>query len=102
MSPNPVIVTKRTWLDGDTGPELHLELSTGAWVKIAWDTTYHHRLLYVAADEFDDFRDATTDETGLSADVLADYVDEVYRATVREDDERAECSGVAPGDEGCC
>lgn len=85
-------VKKRDWLCFDQPElELELELSDGSFVKVGWDDDYNHRLLYIAANEYEDFVSATADQTGLSEDVLAPLVDEVCRA-VREHNwtERAE------------
>lgn len=88
-------VVRRGWIIVDQ-PELECELVDGSYIKIAWDTDYNHRLLYVAADKSADYISATADQTGLPEDVLAPLVDEVESA-VRHHiaEERSEYMGDA-------
>lgn len=76
----PVVVLGKVWLDGDNDPPtLELRLSSGAYVKVGWDLTYHHRLLWWAPDGESDFVTCTAERTGLG-DELGPIEDEVFRA----------------------
>ncbi len=80
--PLGVQVLSTLWLSGyDTDPPtLELRLSNGGYVKIGWDMTYSHRLLWWAPDRQADFVTATPAMTGLDPDVFGPLVDEVAQA----------------------
>ncbi len=82
-----VTIVRRDWHAEDQ-PELHLELSTGIFVKVCWDISYACKSILVAADEHAEYVTATAEETGLSRDVLEDCVEEVRRAVRMDEDER--------------
>ncbi len=79
----PVTVVSSFWLDGDVHPpSMELVLSDGTFVQLRWDVGYSCRNILRARNEHEDFADCTGDETGLSADVLWDFVQQVERASL--------------------
>lgn len=79
-------VTSKTWIHCDQ-PELHLTLSNFSHVKIQWDLSYGHRLIFFA-EPGGDFVSSTAQATGMNVEELEGYVDEVYRAVQADEAER--------------
>ncbi len=98
----PVTVVSSFWLDGDVHPpSLELVLSDGTFVQLRWDISYATRNVLRARNEHEDFADCTGDETGLSADLLWEFVQQVEAAVTQWDAEGGS-HDVRPGDEGVC
>lgn len=66
-----VEILGQTWIDGDNDPPaLELRLSDGSFVRVGYDDTYHHRILWWSPDLETDFVSCTAERTGLHSDVL--------------------------------
>lgn len=82
------MIIKSTWLTGFGGdpPTLDLVLADGSCIRIGYDTDYHHRLLWRAANLHDDPVSCNASETGLDRDELYLLCDQVEAACRAEDD----------------
>ncbi len=85
------------WLDGDDAdpPTLELRLSDGRYLKLAYDLSYSHPLVWAAENKAADFVSIPARESGLG-DALEPYLDQVaHAAECHASNQRAEWMGDA-------
>ncbi len=63
--PESLTIISKCWLDGHDSdpPTLEVKLSDGSYLKVGYDTDYHHPLVWLATDKHADFVTAVASES---------------------------------------
>lgn len=83
----PLSVLSTLWLDEENGPVLEVALSNGRFLKIGWDVSYCHPIVFVAADETAPYESCVARETGLG-DEIEPLIDQARDAALHHEAER--------------